>query len=90
MRAGLIVAALLSVSPAQACRLHSIWHYPWPQRCPVAVALAPRPAPHRPPSMRREDVTIPLPSLVDIDWGHEADEYAKGRLMLRAKLDRPE
>ena len=38
MRAGLIVtaAAMLMVSPAQACHRFSVWKYPFPQRCTVA------------------------------------------------------
>ena len=38
MRAGLIVtaAAMLMVSPAQACHRFSVWKYPFPQRCAVA------------------------------------------------------
>lgn len=91
MRAGLaflvaIPAAYMGASPAHACRLHSIWHYPWKQHCPVmtrAVALAPRPPmPHRP-----AEISIPLPDLKDIDWGQPADEQSLGRLMLRAKME---
>ena len=41
MRAGLIVgAALLMVSPAQACHRFSVWKYPFPQRCAVARVQA--------------------------------------------------
>lgn len=36
MRAGLIVALLLVVSPAQACHRFRVWNYPTPQRCAVA------------------------------------------------------
>ena len=39
IRLGLALALMLAADPALACRLHSIWHYPWPQRCQV-VALA--------------------------------------------------
>lgn len=36
MRAGLIVAAALMVSPAHACHRFSVWKFPFPQRCAVA------------------------------------------------------
>jgi hypothetical protein len=44
IRLSLALALMLAADPALACRLHSIWHYPWPQRCaahPVALAPAP-------------------------------------------------
>lgn len=71
-------AMLIFVSPAYACRLHSIWRFPWPQRCPVELAVRP-PLPHRPTS-----IEIPLPALTGIDWGDPADEQTLGRLLLRA------
>ena len=92
MRAGLaVMIPLILVSPAQACRLHSIWNYPWKERCPVTRFVARVPAaerPHRPPS-QRIDVWIPLPDLANIDWGEPAqlDEETLGRLMLRAKME---
>jgi hypothetical protein len=35
------VALLASAEPstALACRLHSVWRYPWPQRCGVVHAV---------------------------------------------------
>jgi hypothetical protein len=36
VRAGLIVACVLVVSPAHACHRFSVWKYPFPQRCAVA------------------------------------------------------
>ena len=41
MRAGLIVtaAAMLMVSPAQACHRFSVWKYPFPQRCAVVAQV---------------------------------------------------
>lgn len=89
MRAGLAVLIPLAlVSPAHAaCRLHTIWKYPWKERCPV-VALAARPPPpplHHPPSR----IEIPLPGLNDIEWGQatQLDAETLGRLMLRAKME---
>jgi hypothetical protein len=88
VRAGLVgLAALTLASPAHACRLHTIWHFPFKQRCPV-VALAPRrppPLPHHPPSR----IEISLPALNDIEWGQAAqlDAETFGRLMLRAKME---
>lgn len=101
MRAGLAIlmvipTAYLIASPAHACRLHSIWNYPFPQRCPVAhhrviTALAPRePRPHRPVTFTGEEVWITLPGLTELpryDWSFSAaDEATAGRLMLRARL----
>jgi hypothetical protein len=51
-----MVVALIGamVEPALACHRYHVWHYPWPQRCPVALdshgtpvaeALTPRPLP---------------------------------------------
>jgi hypothetical protein len=52
-----MVVALIGgmVEPALACHRFRVWHYPWPQRCPVAldghrtpvrpVAEAPMPRP---------------------------------------------
>jgi hypothetical protein len=36
VRAGLIVACVLVVSPAHACHRFAVWKYPFPQRCAVA------------------------------------------------------
>jgi hypothetical protein len=82
----------LFASPAQACRLHAIWHYPFRQRCPVVYAMASRPKPARPPSpvqpaVLRSEETIPLPDLGDIEWGHMADEETIGRVLLRAQIE---
>jgi hypothetical protein len=90
-RFGALFGLLVLASPAQAaCRLHSIWHYKFPQRCPVhAVRYVARvpPPPHRPPTLLEKiDVTIPLPGLNNIDWGRLADEQTIGRVLLRAKL----
>lgn len=30
-----VVVALSSVSSAASCHRFSIWHFPWPQRCPT-------------------------------------------------------
>jgi hypothetical protein len=45
VRGLLIAVALLAAAPVcapssarAACRLHAIWHYPWPQRCGVGYA----------------------------------------------------
>jgi hypothetical protein len=70
-------------SPAEACRLHSIWHYPWPQRCAVAhpsrASIQEKKAEVQP--------EMPLPSLAAIDWGEPADDEARGRLELKVKLE---
>ena len=45
MRAGLTVvaAAVLMVSPAQACHRFRVWNFPYPQRCVVAHVQAAQP-----------------------------------------------
>jgi hypothetical protein len=53
--------------PASACRHFSIWHYNFPQPCPIASPAAkPAPAPAAP--------DIPLPDLSNINWGEAGDE----------------
>src|ERR1700733_12192773 len=57
--------------PAAACRRFSIWHYDFPQPCPIARAEAQAaPAPD-----------IPLPDLSEITWGETGD----GRLTANGK-----
>jgi hypothetical protein len=88
MLAGAILASAPTPSAA-ACRLHSIWHYPWPQRCGVAHAQfraevsREKAAIQLPPER-----DIPLPVLTRSDCeGGEADELTRGRLMLRVALE---
>jgi hypothetical protein len=85
-RAALIVA-LSQASPAQACRLYSIWHYNFRQHCPVAVAMALAPQqPSRPPSAP-PPVEIPLPSLEHMEFPPDSDdERLKGVGLLRLLL----
>ena len=61
--------------PAAACRRFSIWHYNFPQPCPVGRAEA-QAAPVR------ADADIPLPDLTEISWGETGD----GRLTAIGKL----
>ena len=51
IRPMLLLLLLLPPDPASACRLHSIWHYPWPQRCA---------APHPPALMRPAPAQVAL------------------------------
>jgi hypothetical protein len=61
--------------PAAACRHFSIWHYDFPQPCPIArVEAQAAPAPAAP--------DIPLPDLSEITWGETGD----GRLTAIGKL----
>jgi hypothetical protein len=41
----ILVAFVIYFAPsdAQACHLHRVWRYPWPQRCYVALAPSPKP-----------------------------------------------
>jgi hypothetical protein len=60
VRAGLIVACVLSVSPAHAaCHLYSHWAYPFPQRCGNMRLAESKPIP--------ESQTPPLPEF-DPRW----------------------
>jgi hypothetical protein len=71
---------------AAACHRYSHWFYPFPQRCAVArqMTFARVIRPHRPTS----EPDMPLPSLARADLeGGEADDEAKGRLLLRAALE---
>jgi hypothetical protein len=73
MKVLLAVLLLFALAqPASACRRFSIWHYDFPQPCPVASPDAQAaPAP-----------TIPLPDLTEINWGETGD----GRLIAIGKL----
>lgn len=91
MRAGLAVLTALSLaspaSPAQAgsCHIFSVWHYHFPQRCPVVLALAAvPPPPARPPALTEEQMQIALPSLENMEFPHNApDERLKSVGVLR-------
>lgn len=86
MRAGLaVLTALILVSPAHACRLHSIWKYPFPQRCPIVAQLEARTPPIKPSELApKPDIDIPLPSLEHMEFPpDDLDERLKGIGMLR-------
>jgi hypothetical protein len=76
MRSLLVILIFFAMAePAAACRRFSIWHYSFPQPCPIArpevqAATAP-PAPD-----------IPLPDLTEINWGETGD----GRLTAIGRL----
>ena len=73
-----LLAILLFVSlaePAAACRRFSIWHYNFPQPCPIDRPEAQ--AATAPPAL-----DIPLPDLTEINWGETGD----GRLTAIGKL----
>ena len=61
--------------PASACRRYSIWHYNFPQPCPVGRLEA---------QTARAPVApdIPLPELTEINWGETGD----GRLAAIGRL----
>jgi hypothetical protein len=70
-----LLAILLFFAPAQpaaACRRFSIWHYDFPQPCPIA----------RPEAQAVPAPDIPLPDLSKITWGETGD----GRLTAIGKL----
>ena len=76
MKALLVILIFFALAqPAAACRRFSIWHYNFPQPCPVGRAEAPAaPAPIA--------ADIPLPDLTEINWGETGD----GRLAAIGKL----
>jgi hypothetical protein len=85
-------AVLIFVSPAQACRLHSIWHYPFKQHCPSLYRAHVSPSAGK-SGTRTEGASpppaydIPLPNLKDIDWGKSPDGDTLTRLILRTKME---
>jgi hypothetical protein len=89
--ATVVLIVLLAVEPAAASKCHhfSIWNYPRRQTCRV-TALAPASIRSRArisvalPVPRPID--IPLPDLVNIDWGQPPNDETRGRLMLRTML----
>ena len=76
MKALLAVLVFFALAePAAACRRFSIWHYDFPQPCPIARPEGQAaPAPAAP--------VIPLPDLTEINWGENGD----GRLTAIGKL----
>jgi hypothetical protein len=91
-----ILAALAIAAPvdAAACRLHSIWHYPWPQRCGAAhqmvrlqiLANSRKQVGREKPAIELPTDGMPIPAL---SWKVEGepDELARARLLLRAALE---
>ena len=63
--------------PAAACRRYSIWHYNFPQPCPVGRAEAQAAAVPAAPD-------IPLPDLIEINWGENGDGRLAAIGVLRA------
>ena len=59
--------------PASACRRFSIWHYNFPQPCPVGRAEA-----------QAAPVPAAPPDLTEITWGETGDARLAGIAMLRA------
>jgi hypothetical protein len=97
-----MAAVLLAAQPADAAACHrfSHWAYPYAQRCGVArqVVRVHQSSSEfiRPPERDAPDelpnfgIDMPLPSLARADCeGGEADDEAKGRLLLRAALEAP-
>ena len=76
MRSLLVILIFFALAePAAACRRFSIWHYSFPQPCPIARLEAQ--AATMPPAP-----DIPLPDLTEINWG----EIGDGRLTAIGKL----
>lgn len=83
MRLAIILALALASSPAVACHKYSIWHYPFPQRCPVITVARPL---SKKPETFREQVKIPLP-VIEFLPCPDADERLVGIAKLRALMD---
>lgn len=94
--------ALMTPNPAAAkCRLFSVWHYPWKQRCYTALAppqqLARREAGFAPvketaPNRERIEISLPpkdiaLPTLTDITWGETGPDELRGIALLRQLME---
>ena len=81
MKALLAILVFFALAqPASACRRFSIWHYDFPQPCPVGrVEAQAAPAPIAP--------DIPLPDLTEINWGEIGDGRLAAIGMLRALSD---
>ena len=87
MRAGLAFAiVVVFASPAHAaCRLHSIWNYPWKQRCAVAQVAENKPVEAKPKvdlstvTISKYDTLIlaPKPGRTDEEGRAEAIELLK-------------
>ena len=77
MKALLVILIFFALAEpaAAACRRFSIWHYSFPQPCPIAGPEAR--AATMPPAP-----DIPLPDLTEINWG----EIGDGRLVAIGKL----
>jgi hypothetical protein len=73
---------LTLVEPGSACHRYSRWYYPWPQPCNVNGVLSSAAAGKLP------QPGIPLPDLTPIGAGEDADEATRGRLLLRAALEK--
>ena len=91
LRIVLFPVAVLTVNAAAVaapnhCHLHRIWHYPWPQSCRVFRYAAMAPV-HRDPPLPPVQEII-LPDLMNIDWGHLADESVRGKVLLRAAMEK--
>jgi hypothetical protein len=51
-----VTLAVSDVSSATACHHFSIWHFPWPQRCPTETeANPPTPSPTPPPKPTQDE-----------------------------------
>ena len=82
MKAVLLAIGLAAAlpSPAAACRLHKVWHYPWPQRCGL------RPA-QRPPARPMRLVSVFSPSKVAAKPEAPTDDELRQRAIERLKVE---
>jgi hypothetical protein len=84
--------SVAAVAAPVHCRLHRIWNYPWPQTCRSIRYAAMAPIPIRAPARQFPEppiLELSLPGLSDIQWGEFADEYTRGKILLRAAMEKP-
>jgi hypothetical protein len=80
-----VIAITLATDSAGACHMHSIWHYPWPQRC--FTAYAPQPLVHRAEEQSRDWSVeiVKLPPSWKLDEQPDPDR-ARGLNKLKEQL----
>jgi hypothetical protein len=83
-----VIAITLATDSAAACHMHSIWRYPWPQRC--YTAYAPQPLIHRAEEQNRdwsvEIVKLPPTWKLDDEPPVEDPDRARGLNKLKEQL----